>query len=230
MQCQFGGVWDEPVTMLPRSYSTAIARGGGVALVLTPDTLGPRPPTALIAALDAVVLVGGGDIDPALYGAEPEPPTARVDHARDEAEMGLIRAALDADLPILGICRGMEMLNIARGGTLTQHLPDVLGHSGHLRQAGSYERHEVTLAAESAVARLVGGPSATVMSHHHQGIDELGSGVVATGWAAGDKFVEAIELSDANLAVGVQWHPEVDTTSLLIANFVTAVAQERTPA
>ncbi len=230
MQCQFGGVWDEPVTMVHRAYTAAVARGGGVALVLTPDTLGASPPANLLAALDAVVLVGGGDIDPALYGADREPETARVDQSRDEAEMGLVRAALEADLPILGICRGMEILNIAQGGTLVQHLPGLVGHSGHLQQSGRFERHAVELAPESLVARLVGEPSTTVMSHHHQGVAELGIGVVATGWAAGDRLVEAIELPDARLAIGVQWHPEEDPESLVISSFVNAVAHERTPA
>jgi putative glutamine amidotransferase len=230
MQCQFGGVWDEPVTMLHRSYSAAVARGGGVALVLTPDTLGARPPATLIAALDAVLLVGGGDVDPARYGADPDPRTARVDQARDEAELGLVHAALEAELPVLGICRGMEILNVARGGTLIQHLPDTLGHSDHLEQPGRFERHGVELAPESAAAHLVGASYATVMSHHHQGVGELGAGVIATGWAPGDRFVEAIELPDARLTLGVQWHPEEDGDSQLIANFVTAVAKARTPA
>lgn len=230
MQCQFGDVWDEPVTMLHRSYSAAVARGGGVAVVLTPDTLGARPPATLIAALDAVLLVGGGDIDPARYGAEPDPRTARVNPDRDEAELGLVQAALEAELPFLGICRGMEILNVAQGGTLIQHLPDVVGHSDHLEQPGRFERHAVALAPGSAAARLVGAAHATVMSHHHQGVGELGAGVVATGWATVDQLVEAIELPESRLALGVQWHPEEDTDSVLIANFVASVAQDKIPA
>lgn len=229
-QCQFGGVWDEPVTMVNRTYTEAIARGGGAALVFTPDTAGAVPAERLVACVDALILVGGGDLDPAVYGAEREPATGRVDRGRDEAELALCRAALAADLPVLGICRGMEVLNVARGGTLHQHLPDRLGHHGHLRDPGSFERHEVELEPGSRAAGLAGAPRCAVMSHHHQAVDELGEGVRASGWERGGEVVEAIELPAARLAVGVQWHPEADPGSELIPNFVATVARERSPA
>ena len=227
MQCQFGGVWDQPVTMLHRSYSAAIARGDGVALVLTPDTLGAEPPARLIEILDGVLLVGGGDIDPTLYGAVRAPETSRIDPLRDSVEIGLAQAAMAAGVPLLGICRGMEIINVALGGTLTQHLPATVGHDGHLRNAGTFERHRVDLAADSTVAELAGSASRVVMSHHHQGVDVLGSGVLATGWSTADHIVEAIEVSGEALTLGVQWHPEEDPNSTVIPNFVKAVQQER---
>jgi putative glutamine amidotransferase len=230
MQCRFGEVWDEPVTMLHRAYTAAVARGEGAAVIFTPDTVAKASPERLLAAVDALLLVGGGDIDPALYGAERQPATTRVDRERDDAELALCRAALEAGMPILGVCRGMEILNIARGGTLTQHLPDQVGHDGHLRTPGEFERHEVELLPDSAAARLVEATACTVMSHHHQAVDRLGQGVVATGWGKGDRVVEAIEVSDADLVVGVQWHPEEDQASTVISNFVAAVVTERSPA
>ncbi|MFN8215252.1 MAG: gamma-glutamyl-gamma-aminobutyrate hydrolase family protein [Solirubrobacterales bacterium] len=230
MQCQFGGVWDEPVTMIHRAYTQAIARGGGAAVLFTPDTVLRAGAARLLEAVDALILPGGGDIDPGVYGAEREEATVRVDRERDEAELALCRAALDADLPVLGICRGMELLNVALGGTLHQHLPARIGHDGHLRDPGSFERHEVELEPGSAAARLVGAPRCAVMSHHHQAVDALGEGVAASGWERADGVVEAIELPAARLAVGVQWHPEEDPSSELIPNFVATVAAARRPA
>jgi putative glutamine amidotransferase len=227
LQCQFGGVWDEPVTMIHRTYTRAIAKGGGAALMLSPDSVGPVSAARLVAGLDALILPGGGDIDPAVYGAEREPATIRVDRERDDAELSLCRAALAADLPVLGICRGMEILNVALGGTLLQHLPDRIGHDGHLRNPGTFERHEVQLEPGSRAADLVGGSRCMVMSHHHQAVAELGEGIVVSGRESEDGTIEAIEAPAARLAVGVQWHPEEDPTSELIPNFVATVARER---
>lgn len=230
MRCRWAGVWDEPVTMLHQSYTDAVAKAAGIALVIAPSAAVTRDPESVLSILDALVLGGGTDIDPALYGAEPCPHTGRADRNRDEAELALVRGALDRDLPVLGICRGMELLNIARGGTLHQHLPARLGHTRHLRLVGTFEVHDVALTPGSAAQRLAGSTGCSVRSHHHQAIDALGAGVVATGWDTRDGIIEAIELEDASLAVGVQWHPEADPASQLIPRFVAEVGRQRSAA
>jgi putative glutamine amidotransferase len=227
MQCQFAGVWDRPVVMLHRSYVDAIERAGAIAVIFAPgDTLSRHPATAL-DLVDGLILAGGADIGPARYGQDPHPKVGTVDVVRDESELALANVALARDLPVLGICRGMELLNVAAGGTLIQHLPDRVGHDGHLQTPGTFEIHQVDVTDGTATAWLVGGNRCTVMSHHHQAVDKLGSNVTATAWDPDHEVVEAIELDDRRFAVGVQWHPEEDPNSTVIQRFVAAVAAQK---
>jgi putative glutamine amidotransferase len=216
------GVWEEMVTLAPRSYATAVQRAGGLALLLPPDAAAEVEPDRILERLDALILAGGADVDPASYGAEPHPETVSTSPERDSFEIALARRALERDLPLLGICRGMEILNVALGGTLHQHLPDVLGHAAHREVPGNFGDHQValvpgSLAADAAMAERIG-----VKSHHHQGIDRLGEGLVVSGRAVEDDLIEAIELPAPRFALGVIWHPEEDVDDRLIGALVAA--------
>jgi putative glutamine amidotransferase len=165
--------------------------------------------------LDGLILAGGSDIDPGAYGAQPHPETRGTRPERDRFELGLGTRALERDMPVLGICRGMEMLNVLQGGTLNQHL----GLELHRHTPGVYTDHGVRLEPASLAERIVGSERTEVKSAHHQGIEELGEAVVASGWAD-DGLVEAIELPDKSFAVGVLWHPEEDERSRVIGSLV----------
>jgi len=202
------GPWDKVAVFLPRSYTDAVQGAGGAAVLLPPDPKTAEAPAELLDRLDALVLAGGSDVDPGAYGAERHLKTARTWPERDRFELALAREALERDLPLLGICRGMQVLNVARGGTLVQHLPEELGDERHLALPGTWAEHEVRLGPGSLAARAAGAERLTAKTHHHQGVAELGDGVVATGWSEGDEVVEAVELPDRGFALGVLWHPE----------------------
>jgi putative glutamine amidotransferase len=210
------GSWNEEAALLPRSYARAVQRAGGLALMLPPDPLVVQQPDELLDRLDGLVLTGGCDIDPASYGQEPHPRTSGSSRERDDFELALARAALDRDMPLLGICRGMQMLNIALGGGIEQHLPDVVGHEQHRHTPGAFADHHVRLEPGSLAARVVGREQEGVKSHHHQALDGLGEGVVASGWSVEDGVVEAIELPERRFALGVLWHPEEDEASRVL--------------
>jgi putative glutamine amidotransferase len=216
------GVWSQPAVLLPLAYLTAIQSAGGLALMIPPDPELVEDPDQVIELLDALILAGGSDIDPAAYGAAPHRETRDTVPARDDGEIALTRRALELDLPVLGICRGMQLLNVALGGTLLQHLPDKVGHSEHRRNPGSFEgsEHDVRLTPGSLAARVAGEEMHVTKSHHHQAVAELGDGLEVTGWSAIDDLPEAIEARDRRFALGVQWHPEADTSSLLIAGLI----------
>jgi putative glutamine amidotransferase len=216
--------WDTEAYLLDRNYVDAVQSAGGLALMLPPDA--EADPDELLDLLDGLILAGGADIDPANYGAEPHPMTAGTRPERDSFEITLARRALERDIPILGICRGMQVMNVARGGTLRQHLPDEVGHEDHRRTPGSFDGadHEVRLADGSLAARAAGEAEHGTKSHHHQGIQALGAGFVETGWSALDDLPEAIEDPQRAFALGVQWHPEADPTSRLIAALVEEAA------
>ena len=217
------GPWEEEVTMQTRAYARAVQEAGAIALLLPPDEALDVAPDALLDRLDGLLLSGGSDVGPACYGAEPHPHTARALPERDRFELALARQALERETPVLGICRGMQILNVARGGTLQQHLPDLLGHGDHRRTPGTMGNHEVRLEPGSLAARAAGAERLEVKSHHHQGVAELGEELIASGWAIPDEIVEAIELPGARFALGVLWHPEEDTASRVIGALVDAV-------
>ncbi|HZG88937.1 MAG TPA: gamma-glutamyl-gamma-aminobutyrate hydrolase family protein [Pseudonocardia sp.] len=196
------GVWDHDAVLLPRSYPDAVFRAGGIPVLLP-----PRPEAAhAVARLDAVVLSGGPDIGPHHYGAEPDPRTGPPRPERDATELAVLRSALAADIPLLGVCRGIQLLNVGLGGTLRQHLPATLGHTGHNPRPGVFGTVEVALEPGSRVHRVL-GDGVRVQCHHHQGLDRLADGLVVTG-LAGDGTIEAVELTGRDFVLGVQWHPE----------------------
>lgn len=222
-------VWELQAFVLPRDYVDAVQRAGGMAMLLAPDPTLVENPDEVLDHIDGLMLVGGADVDPAAYGAQPHPQTIGTVPERDAFEIALVRRALDRDLPLFGICRGMQVMNVARGGTLLQHLPDAVGHEEHRRVTGSFEGadHDVRLAPGSLAARAAGEDLHVTKSHHHQGVDEIGAGLSVTGWAEMDDLPEAIELEGNHFALGVQWHPEADERSGLIAALVREAAATR---
>jgi putative glutamine amidotransferase len=219
-------VWDSEAYLLDRSYVDAVQSAGGIALMLPPDAEAEAAPDDLLDILDGLILAGGADIDPASYGQPADPQTIGTVPARDHYEIALARAAIERDMPLLGICRGMQLLNVALGGTLLQHLPDTLGHGDHRRVSGSFDGadHDVTLIEGSLAARAAGEVSHATKSHHHQGVDCLGAGLVVSGVSALDELAEAIELPGKRFVLGVQWHPEADEGSSVVAALVAAAA------
>lgn len=219
------GPWREmPAFLSPANYVRAVQRAGGRPVLLPPDEEDAREPGGLLDLLDALILTGGaGDFDPDLYGQEPHPETGPVQHERDAYELALVRAAIGRRMPTLGICRGMHVLNVAYGGGLEQHLPDVLGHEDHRHTPGTFADHELRLAPDSLAARAVGSERSPVKSHHHQGIKDLGDGLVVTGRSE-DDAVEAIEDPTCPFVLGVLWHPEEDEKSQLIRALVSEVS------
>lgn len=222
-------VWDAEAYLLNRAYVDAVQAAGGLALMLPPDPASVREPDEVLDVLDGLILAGGADVDPAGYGEAPHPATKGTWPERDEVEVALARRALERDIPLLGICRGMQLLNVARGGTLIQHLPDDVGHEDHRRVPGSFDGadHDVRLADGSLAARAAGEVEHATKSHHHQAVARLGEGLVATGWSTLDDLPEAIEDPERRFALGVQWHPEADPTSRLIASLVAEAAAAR---
>ncbi len=220
------GAWDLPAFLLPRNYVDAVHRAGAMALLLAPDPALVEHPDEVLDRIDGLMLAGGADVDPATYGAARHPLTTGCVPERDAFEVALVRRALERDLPVLGICRGMQVMNVACGGTLHQDLPELFGHEEHRRVLGSFDGadHDVRLAPDSLAARAAGEELHATKSHHHQGIDRVGEGLEVTGWATVDELPEAIELLGNGFALGVQWHPEADETSRLIAALVEHAA------
>ena len=196
-------VWDAPVTLLRQRYVEALRAAGCQAVVIPPTVDGAD---RVVRALDGLLLSGGADVDPALYGAVPEPETIGIRPDRDAGERALLAAATAAGLPVLGICRGMQLMVAVCGGRLHQHLPDVVGHDGHRPTVGVHGRHRVHTVPGSILAGLL-GPVVTVRSYHHQGIADPGTLDVSA--RAEDGMIEAVELSGAAFHLGVLWHPEV---------------------
>jgi putative glutamine amidotransferase len=197
------GVWDEVSALVPMSYVSAVIRSGGTP-VLLPES--PSEPANVLAAVDALVLIGGPDVDPALYDAEPHPSTDRPRPGRDAWEVGLARAGLELGQPLLAICRGVQVLNVALGGTLHQHLPDVISSDAHRVEPGEMTSNTFVVEPGTQVAEIL-GREPNGMCHHHQALDRLGQGLRAVGFAT-DGTVEAVEVAGQAFAVGVQWHPE----------------------
>jgi gamma-glutamyl-gamma-aminobutyrate hydrolase PuuD len=210
---------DTPATLLPETYTNRVIDAGASPVLLVPGS----NPDEIVDHLDGIILVGGQDVDPEAYGAVPGACTQVPDRRRDSFEAALVTAATQRDLPLLAICRGMQILNVVRGGTLHQHLPDVLHHERHSPGPGLYGESAVKLERGSTLARLLGRTTDVVACYHHQGIDQLGDGLVVVGYAD-DGVVEAIEDPSLLFMIGVQWHPEVRGDAALFDSFTAACA------
>jgi putative glutamine amidotransferase len=221
------GMHERRAAVLHMSYVEAVQRAGGRVVLIPPDD---NPDDSLLDALDGVIITGGADVGPERYGAEPHPLTIpRRD--RDASELILIRGAWARNLPLLGICRGMQVLNVAAGGKLHQHLPDLIGSDRHaaleppFRDPAEFPQHDVYFAEGSRCYSLLGA-NRKVVSLHHQGVSDPGF-LVPTGWSTEDGIVEALEDPDRRFSIGVQWHPEDSETDIITA-LVHAAAAART--
>jgi anthranilate synthase component 2/putative glutamine amidotransferase len=217
------GVWERDAALLPRVYLDSVVAAGGVPVLLPP--VGTDP--SILDILDGLVIAGGCDVDPTSYGAVPHSETVDTRPGRDEHEAVLIRAALDQDLPLLSICRGLQMLNVTLGGTLQQHLPEAVGHDEHRPEPAIFGRTDVKIDPDTLTARLFGDRT-TVHCYHHQALDVVAPGLRVTA-RAGDGTVEAAEVDGHDFALGVQWHPEENPDDLrLFTALVAEVLRRRT--
>jgi len=217
------GNWIREAVVSPVSYTRAVERAGGTPVILPPVPASSVP--VLIAGLSGLLLTGGRDVDPSLYNQSPHEQTDLPDHRRDRFELILTRAAIDADLPFLAIGRGLHILNVARGGTLTQHLPDRLGNESHRPDTVKMTTHDLQISAASKLGRVL-GEAAQAPASHHQAIDRIGSGLLTVAWTQ-DQVVEAVELQGHRFGLGVQWNPE-DGDDLRL--FEALVAAAKSPA
>src|SRR5580692_12650572 len=219
------GNWIREAVVSPVSYTRAVERAGGTPVILPPVPASSVP--VLIAGLNGLLLTGGRDVDPSLYNEAAHEQTDLPDHRRDRFELILTRAAIDADLPFLAVGRGMHILNVARGGNLTQHLPDRLGNETHKPDPVKMTIHDVQISAASNLGRVL-GETAQVPAAHHQGIDRIGSGLLTVAWTP-DQVVEAVELQGHKFGVGVQWHPEEGDDARIFEALVAAAKTAPAP-
>lgn len=216
------GSWTEPAAFTPLAYVRAVERAGGRPLLVPPSDDAIEE---TLDVLDGIIFSGGGDLDPDTYGAEPHPETQGVVAERDTGELALLQAALARDIPVLAVCRGSQVLNVARGGDLVQHLPEIVGHDQHRHTDPVMADHEVTLKPDSQLGSIL-GERAPVKSSHHQGFGRLGEGLREAAWAE-DGTVEALEDPTRRFAVGVLWHPEEGEDFALFAALVEQAAEYR---
>ncbi|MFC7644530.1 gamma-glutamyl-gamma-aminobutyrate hydrolase family protein [Streptosporangium lutulentum] len=208
-------VWEMTTALLPYNYVDHVVRAGGQPVLLPPA----GDPAALAGRLDGLILAGGGDIDPARYGETTHELTGNIRGFRDDAEFGLVRTALDRRIPFLGICRGLQVLNVALGGSLHQHLPDVVGHPDHSPAPGRFGRMPVRPVPGTRLAKIFDAESVEAAHYHHQAIDRLGAGLTVSAHTE-DGTIEAVELASHPFALAVQWHPENEDESTLFEALV----------
>jgi putative glutamine amidotransferase len=208
------GHWHVEAALIPYDYVRAVERAGGRAVLVPPDADGI---TEVLDALDGLIFSGGNDLEPDVYGADRHDATRGTNPERDRGELALLEAALARDLPVLAICRGFEVLNVARGGDLVQHLPDLVGHEEHREVPGEYSEHAVRVDPSSRIGKV----RSPVMSHHHQALGRVGEGLREIAWAE-DGTVEGIEDPEKPFVVGVLWHPEAGEDQRLFEQLVEA--------
>jgi putative glutamine amidotransferase len=216
--------WNQDAHLVADTYVAPVQRAGAVAVLLPVDA---RAPLELLDRIDGLMLIGGADLDPASYGAPRDPATESTYPERDEFELAMVRAAIERDMPVLAICRGMQILNVAFGGTLVQNLVADDGTIPHRKVVGTFNgnEHTVDLVPGSLAAKAVGEHVHIARCHHHQAVLGLGDGLVVTGRAESDGVTEAIELADTTWVLGVQWHPEADDRSRLFGALVEAARE-----
>jgi gamma-glutamyl-gamma-aminobutyrate hydrolase PuuD len=214
------GAWTAPAALIPLSYVRSVVRAGGRPMAIPPME---EAVDETLEALDGLIFSGGSDIDPDLYGADPHPATNAVRPLRDRAELALLERAIARDMPVLAICRGLEVLNVLRGGSIEQHLPDVVGHENHREALGVFSEHDVAVEPASRLGAIVGARVAT-KSHHHQGPGRVGEGLREVAWAE-DGTVEGLEDPERRFVLGVLWHPEEDEEDSAL--FAALVAEAR---
>jgi gamma-glutamyl-gamma-aminobutyrate hydrolase PuuD len=219
------GNWIREAVVSPVSYTRAVERAGGTPVILPPVPATSVP--VLIAGINGLVLSGGRDVDPSMYDEAPHEQTDIPDHRRDRFELILTRAAIEADLPFLAIGRGMHILNVARGGTLTQHLPDRIGNESHKPDPVKMTIHDVRVTPESRLGRVL-GETAQVPAAHHQAVNQIGSGLLTVAWTM-DQVVEAIEVQGHRFGVGVQWDPEDGDDLRLFESLVNVATSAAAP-
>ncbi len=217
------GVWDVRASFLPAGYFQGVTASGGVAVLLPPQPVNPDIAERVLDGLDGLLITGGKDVDPAAYGQQPHPATEAPDRQRDAWEFTLLEAALRRELPVLGICRGAQVLNVALGGTLHQHLPDVIGHGGHRAGNAVFSQLPVRTVTGTRLAALV-GESVDAQCYHHQAIAELGEGLVVSAWDA-DGVIEALERPGDGFVLAVQWHPEESLDDLRLFSAIVEAAR-----
>lgn len=214
LQQATSGVWDVHASFLPGVYLDGVTLAGGIATLLPPQPVDDAIADRVLAALDGLVITGGRDVDPAAYGHQPHPASDEPAADRDAWEFALIGGALRRGMPVLGICRGAQVLNVQCGGTLHQHLPDVIGHSRHQRGNAVFSTSTIRTVEGSRLAALIGAGT-RAQCYHHQAIDRLGAGLVVS--ALDDEgVVEGVEMAGEGFVVGVQWHPEETLDDLRI--------------
>jgi putative glutamine amidotransferase len=215
--------WDVPAGYLSSNYFEGVIAAGGIAVLLPPQPVDPEIAGSVLDSLDGLVLTGGYDLDPATYGQEPHPRTDQPRTVRDAFEFALLRGALDRGLPVLGICRGIQVLNVAFGGTLHQHLPDVLGHKGHRAGYGNFTRLAVRTVPDTRLSALL-GEFAEGPCYHHQAVDKVGDGLMVSAWDP-EGMVEGLEVPGDNFVVAVQWHPEQSLDDLRLFRAIVDAAR-----
>jgi putative glutamine amidotransferase len=216
------GYWEQQAALVPSQYVDAVERAGGRPLLVPPSNEGIAE---TLEAVDGLIFSGGSDLAPDTYGQEAHPETVGVIPERDDAELALLSAALERDMPVLAICRGSQVLNVALGGDLVQHLPEVVGDERHKHTPGVFADHDVEVVPETRIGRLL-GDRAPVKSHHHQGFGRLGEGLVEAA-RADDGTLEAVEDPSRRFALGVLWHPEAGEDLKLFEELVREAADYR---
>jgi putative glutamine amidotransferase len=218
------GVWDVPAAFLPKAYFEAVTKAGGIAVLLPPQPASREIANRVMDSIDGLIITGGKDVDPARYGQEPHPTTDAPRPDRDAWEEALLTAAIERDLPFLGICRGAQVLNVTLGGTLHQHLPDVIGHTSYQLGRGEFNSVAVDIEPTSSLHELI-GEEIDVHVYHHQAIDSVGEGLRVTARSS-DGVIEAVELDSVAFGVAVQWHPEENADDIRLFEGLVEAARE----